>query len=109
MHQVPPGLLAQVVATYAPRRVLLFGSRARGDARPDSDIDLMVVLDDDAPVEMLSWEKAWEARRDYHGAVDILSCREGALQERARARGSFAHQLLRDGVVLYERAAAVSG
>jgi predicted nucleotidyltransferase len=27
-----------------PGRVLLFGSRARGDARPDSDLDLLVVM-----------------------------------------------------------------
>lgn len=35
---------------YKPRRIVLFGSRARGDAREDSDFDLMVVVDktDDA-------------------------------------------------------------
>ena len=27
------------------RRIILFGSRARGDARPDSDLDLLVVID----------------------------------------------------------------
>ncbi len=31
-----------------PGRVLLFGSRARGDARPDSDFDLVVVGEEDA-------------------------------------------------------------
>lgn len=30
---------------FRPRRVVLFGSRARGDARPDSDVDLMVEMD----------------------------------------------------------------
>jgi predicted nucleotidyltransferase len=37
---------ARLKALYGPRleRVILFGSRARGDAEPDSDIDVMIVL-----------------------------------------------------------------
>jgi hypothetical protein len=35
------------VAYFQPRRVILFGSMARGEAGPDSDNDLLVVLDDD--------------------------------------------------------------
>ena len=38
----PPELLDPVVAWFQPRRVILFGSVARGDAGPDSDIDLLV-------------------------------------------------------------------
>jgi predicted nucleotidyltransferase len=34
----------------------LFGSRARGEHRPDSDIDIMIEIDADAPVGM--WENA---------------------------------------------------
>ena len=48
---VPPELLDPVVAYFQPRRVIVFGSVARGEAGPDSDIDLLVVLDDDAPAE----------------------------------------------------------
>ena len=58
---VPESLLSQVVTVFDPRRVILVGSRARGDAREDSDYDLVVVLDDEVPDEMLS------ARRRYEG------------------------------------------
>ena len=39
-------VVEQVVAEAAPLRVVLFGSRATGTARPDSDIDLLVVMPD---------------------------------------------------------------
>lgn len=52
---VPPELLDPVVAYFQPRRVIVFGSVAHGDAGPDSDIDLLVVLDDDAPKEKLTY------------------------------------------------------
>jgi hypothetical protein len=38
-----------VVEYFKPQRVILFGSRARGEATRDSDIDLLVVVDDDSP------------------------------------------------------------
>ncbi len=47
MRITPEGLNAAVrrlVATLAPEEVILFGSRARGDARSDSDADLLAVL-----------------------------------------------------------------
>ena len=52
--RVPPGLLAPVVSYFNPRRVILFGSHARGEARPDSDIDLLVAVDDDTPAEKVT-------------------------------------------------------
>ncbi len=100
---VPPTLIDAIVRTYAPRRVVLFGSRARGNATEDSDLDLLVVLDDDVPAETLSWRRRHEARGSYRGPVDIIPCRQGVLTERARVAGSFADTVLRDGVVVYER------
>ncbi len=100
---VPQSLIRSIVATYAPRRIVLFGSRARRTADDDSDLDLLVVLDDDVPPETLSWRLRHEARKDYAGAVDIVPCREHVLAERARAVGSFAGTLEKQGIVVYER------
>ena len=100
---VPHSLLHQVIAVYAPRRVILFGSHARGEAGEDSDLDLLVVLDDDVPPEALHWRRRHEARRGYAGGVDIIPCRERVLRDRARAPGSLAAAALREGVTVYER------
>jgi predicted nucleotidyltransferase len=37
--------ILNVAAAYGARNVRIFGSRARGQARPDSDVDLLVTLD----------------------------------------------------------------
>jgi hypothetical protein len=101
---VPTELLNSVVAHFSPQRVILFGSVARGEAGQESDIDLLVVLDDDVPPEKLTAKAVHAARGGYLKPVDIIPCRFSVLQSRARAVGSFAHIALRDGVTIYERA-----
>ena len=100
---IPDHLLNQVLSVFHPRRVILFGSRARGAATEDSDYDLVVVVDDDAADEVLSARRSYEARKGIPLPIDILPCREHTLAERGRAVGSFAHTILTEGVVIYER------
>ena len=100
---LPKPLLDGLIGTYASRRIVLFGSHARSEARPDSDLDLLVVLDDDAPVEALGWRRRHEARRGHAGPVDILPCRAGVLAARARVPGSLAATILREGITVYVR------
>ena len=100
---VPSQLLDQIVAHFHPQRVILFGSAARGEAGPDSDLDLVVVVDDNTPPEKFDVRSVYAARRGYHGAVDILPCRASVLASRARAKGSFADIVLHEGVTVYER------
>src|SRR6185437_2128287 len=102
-HPVPRELLDSIVAHFNPQRVILFGSMARGDARPDSDIDLLVVVDDDAPQEMMSGTSVAKSRAGYRGAADILPYRASVFRTRAQARASLAATVLREGVTLYER------
>ena len=100
---IPPELLDGIVAHFRPQRMILFGSAARREAGPESDIDLLVVVDDDTPPEAFSAKSIYQARSSYHGAVDILPCRASVLASRARAKGSFADIVLREGVTVYER------
>ena len=41
-----PVIKRRIVRGFRPERIVLFGSQARGGARPDSDVDLLVVLPD---------------------------------------------------------------
>ena len=60
--------LADRIATeFHPQRIVLFGSRAAGRAREDSDIDLLVVLDFDGPAYL----KAAEIRAGLSAELPI--------------------------------------
>jgi uncharacterized protein (DUF433 family) len=100
---VPQSLLDAVIAHFDPLQVILFGSRARGEASVDSDVDLLVVLDDDAPAAKLGWRSAFEARKHFHQAVDIVPCRRRWFEDKREVVGSLAHMAAEDGVVVYER------
>ena len=104
--RIPEDLVRRVVARLDPRRIVLFGSHARGDASPESDWDLLIVLDDDAPAERLDWRALHEARRGFRGAVDLIPCRESDFRERVDVVGSLPWIAATEGVVVYERADA---
>jgi predicted nucleotidyltransferase/HEPN domain-containing protein len=98
---VPADLLQSVVAYFNPRQVILFGSHARGEAGPNSDIDLVVVLDDDAPRENFSDTAVQEARKDYRRSCDIAVWRKSDFHHRAGIIGSLPYTVLREGRVIY--------
>jgi predicted nucleotidyltransferase len=100
---VPSELLDPVVAYFRPRRVILFGSRARGDAGPDSDIDLLVVVDDDTPKEKVTLKAGYESRRGYHDSADVIPVREETFRRNARIPGTLSRAATLEGVVVYER------
>lgn len=101
---VPRELLDPVVAYFKPRRVILFGSTARGEAGPDSDIDLLVIVDDDTPPEKLTFRAGYESRRSYRqGAADVVACREVTFEVKRRIAGTLPYEAARDGVIVYER------
>ncbi|MBF0375005.1 MAG: nucleotidyltransferase domain-containing protein [Alphaproteobacteria bacterium] len=101
---VPAELLDSVVAYFHPRRIILFGSQARGDAGPDSDIDLLVILDDDTPPEKLTLKAGFESRRGYTSATDVFPCRESVFQRKRGITGTLSYAASHEGVVVYERA-----
>ena len=89
-----------------PEKIILFGSRARGDARPDSDVDLLVV-----ETEPFGKDRSWqEETRRLHEAVgaqgvgkDILVCSLEDVEYWRDSLNNVLARALREGEVLYER------
>src|SRR5437870_13891743 len=64
-------MVRRIVRQFAPDKIILFGSHARGIARPDSDVDILVVLPVDGSKRMKAVEIA-VALRDIDVAKDIV-------------------------------------
>ena len=92
----------RLVEFYHPVRIYLFGSEARGDAGPDSDLDFLVVIPDDAPEEKV---RPGAGRRAVHGtgfAKDIVPWRKTDFEERAAGvKASLPATVVREGRLLY--------
>ena len=98
---VPRELLDPVVAYFKPQRVILFGSKARGEAGPDSDIDLLVVVDDDIPPDKLTSQARYEARKSYRRPADVFPIRAEAFERNRNIVGTLAAEAEIDGIVVY--------
>lgn len=100
---VPPELLRSVVSYCNPRRVILFGSHAHGQPGPGSDIDLLVVVDDDTPAQKVNLRAGVESRRSYHEPADVIPVREATFQRKARIPGTLSRAASLEGIIVYER------
>ena len=105
---LPSALLRDIVAHFRPLEVILFGSVGRGERGADSDLDLAVILPDDAPARLLHWRAANEARRGHAIAVDIVPFRRSAFMAATDEVGSLPWVIAREGRVVWQRAAATA-
>ena len=99
-YRVPRDLFGPVVEYFKPLRVILFGSRARGEATRDSDIDLLVVVDDDTPDEKLTWKAGFEAHRSQR-AADVFPMRAEDFDRDRVIVNTLAAEADADGIVVY--------
>jgi hypothetical protein len=98
--RVPRDLLDPVVDYFKPQRVILLGSRARGEATRDSDVDLLVVVDDDTPPEKLTWQAGYEAHRS-HRAADVFPMRAEDFERDRAVVNTLAAEADIDRIVVY--------
>lgn len=92
----------RLVAKLRPRMIWLFGSRARGDCREDSDFDLLVVLPDGLPEKAYSSFSVAEPLVACGLGYDVVPCSwSDFLTERDEA-GSLVNRATREGRILYQ-------
>lgn len=104
MLEKPP--IDQIVRTIAerfdPERIILFGSYARGDARPDSDLDIFVEMESDlSPPRRASRIRA--AFGLYPWAMDILVYTPQEVRRHGGAPGTVLSSIEREGRIVYDR------
>ena len=95
-------MVKRIVRQFRPERIILFGSHACGEAGPDSDVDLLIVM----PVEGSKLDKAVEigvALRDVVFPMDIIVSRPEEFAWRKEIVGTIEYPAAREGKLLYER------
>lgn len=94
-------IVRRLVEAYGPERIYLFGSKARGDAGPDSDFDLMVLVSQTAERDSPQVQRAHRLLWEGGAAADILVWTQARFESRAYLRASLPATILREGRLRY--------
>ena len=95
--------LDRLISAADPTKIVAFGSRARGTAREDSDLDLAIILPGNSPRPGSS---LWTAVSGLRLPVDLITTNE-AIHDRFRISvNSVHHDIAEEGLVLYRREGA---
>ncbi|MGD0094016.1 MAG: nucleotidyltransferase domain-containing protein [Planctomycetota bacterium] len=93
-------LVDRILARFHPQKIILFGSHARGDAGPDSDVDLLIVM----PVSGSRRKAAVEigvALEDVPVPTDIVVTTPDDYEWRKEVTGTIEYPAFHEGKVLY--------
>lgn len=95
----------RIVAASDPEQVILFGSYARGDVGPDSDVDVLVIVNNVLPRQ--ESVRVQRALRGLLVPVDVVVATPQHIAAYGDTPGLVYRTALREGTLLYERASAV--
>ncbi len=94
-------IVRRLVKAYAPERIYLFGSRARGNAGADSDYDLLVVVSDGAAPERRSSRLAYEVLWGTEASADVIVWTTSRFEQRKHVVCSLPATVLREGRLIH--------
>jgi predicted nucleotidyltransferase len=94
-------IVRRLVAVYQPQRIYLFGSVARGDAGPDSDYDLMLVVPDESTPERQRSRLAYETLWGTGTAADVIVLTTSQFERRRHVAASLPATVLREGRLIH--------
>lgn len=91
---------------YAPEKIILFGSAAKGKFSTGSDLDLMIVKD----TNRNQWDRIIDVDQyiEHNFAIDILVYTPDEIKERLQLNDFFIKEIIEEGKVLYEKKSKTS-
>ena len=91
---------SQIAEKFKPHKIILFGSYARGNPRPESDVDILVVME----TNLKESQQSLEIRRylNIFFGLDLILYTPEHLKERIEMGDYFVQDILSEGMVLYE-------
>jgi len=90
----------QIAEKFKPQKIILFGSYARGNPKPESDVDLLVVMN--TKLREVQQEIKICQQIEYRFGLDLIVYTPKHLKERVKMGDYFLRDILKEGKVLYE-------
>jgi predicted nucleotidyltransferase len=95
-------IVQRIVETAPPEKIILFGSRARGEVRPNSDFDVLVIKESAEPRYRRS-APLYVALADLPAEVEVMVYTPEEVEEWSQVPQAFVTTAVREGKVIYER------
>ena len=97
-----PEITRRIIDVSDPDQIILFGSYARGDFGPDSDLDLLIIKDQvSSPREEAA--RIYRALANMLISIDVVVVSQAYVQRYSDIIGTVVRPALREGRVIYAR------
>ena len=96
--------MKRLIEVAAPRKLYLFGSFVRDETNTDSDLDLLVVVDDSVIAPRRESLRLRQALRGIHMPFDVLVVTESFFNAHRDSPGLIYREIVETGRLVYERA-----
>jgi len=94
-------IVSRLVDAVSPRQVYLFGSHAYGTPHADSDVDILVTVDDELLEREDQDERGYRSLRGLFLPIELHFLGQRQFERRANISGSFEHEVRVKGRLLY--------
>ena len=99
-----PALANDIVTTIDPIQIWLFGSVDRGDDNPDSDIDLLIIVEHHRRTDALTLDHTIRRATDVPAPFDLVFSDPSSMTQRKHIAGSIERAAQTSGRLIYQRA-----
>ena len=94
-------VVKRLAETYNPQTIYLFGSYAWGTPHEDSDLDFLVILNNDVPLNLALHIEGKQALKSMDISTDIVLNHQFFFKERSEHPSTLQHKIIKEGKLVY--------